>query len=652
MSEDNLKEGSLIFSRLALDPEKAAYLSQLGEDRKKQLLLVVDEAVKRILGHEEIDPESARQMGENHYRLGVPIDWIRESLEWVRDDYFSRTDNLPECLRIGKRFLSHLTFQSEGMVRGRGKVLSLMSRIDALLILEGDPLKSFEQMFDVLSSELSLSGGWIGLPDKEHIFQPLVTSGPWMNRYLEGIEIRSDDSPRGQGPMGVAYRTGKIQVLEDVQSLEILYPWKKQLIDFSIHSTASIPLQDASGNRVVLSVYSDFPWFFRHPDSRILLDHLKVILDQMFARQQATMMIEKERLHLDRVNRLQKAFSRASEILFSAREEEEVIDSILETIVTSGFFDWATLGLIGPDRMISYGSAKGKGVESFLRENVRVPVDGKTLAGQAVRSNTMQYLNEYPRSDVFPALRSLSLKLDVQSVGAVSIERSGKQWGVLVVMSKDPGAFDSDTVDFFQGVSRFLGQSLDAIEMRQKLETEKNRQEWLASHDALTGIHNRRLLKEFLERALEVHRSTGTMVAVGLLDLDDFKKINDLYGHGAGDKLLLEMSRRLVGVLRKEDAVARFGGDEFVLILQGLKDRTALTDLLSRIHREVFEPPVLLSEGEPVTIQASLGICIARQDDKPDSLLKRADEALYRVKGIKKTRLSYYALCDSSEESF
>ena len=634
------------FAYLLSDPEKARFLSQLGPEREAHLSKVLSSMITKLLGSEAIDREEILSIGENHYRLGVSIEWIRESLSWLLSERFRGLGEEGEFLRISSRVLEHLSIQSQGMMRGQEKVLSLMSRLDAILVHDAHPLKSFGKVLNLLSEELLIRGGWIGVPDESHVFRPLSVSNNWMSDYLEGNEIRSDETPLGQGTMGQAFRTGTIQILENTQSNEILSPWKERLIRSGIHSAAAIPIRDDYGRVLIFSLYSGFPWFFRHPDHRILLDHLKTILDEMFSRQKTTRLLDEEQVRIGRIYRLQKAFSRASDIVLRAREEKEIVDTTLDTIVSSGFFDWAVLGVIGEDRMITYEKGMGEGVEKFLKENLQIPVQGKTLAGKAVLTNQMQYLNQAPDGDTFPALKSLSVRLDIQSVGTVPVVRGGKPWGVLVVMSSLAGAFDQDTVELFIGVSRFFGHALDELVMRKELEFEKERQEWEATHDALTGIHNRRLLKSILENALDFHRKTGLLVAVGLLDLDEFKQVNDLYGHHAGDRLLREISRRLLLVLGKPEAIARFGGDEFVLIFQGFSDREGLFELFTRIEREVFGPPVSVVDNETVEIKGSMGVCIARDMDKPDSLLKRADESLYRSKAEKSTRTSFYALCD------
>ncbi|MHB1731564.1 MAG: GGDEF domain-containing protein, partial [Leptospirillum sp.] len=127
-------------------------------------------------------------------------------------------------------------------------------------------------------------------------------------------------------------------------------------------------------------------------------------------------------------------------------------------------------------------------------------------------------------------------------------------------------------------------------------------------------------------------------LVVCILDLDDFKEVNDRYGHAAGDFLLKEVSQRMRSSLRAGDYAARLGGDEFVLILEKMESREDLSRFLGRF-RNIIERPISLPQGEVVSIGLSLGLTICREGDAdPDLLMRQADEALYQVKSQKGSR--------------
>ena len=155
--------------------------------------------------------------------------------------------------------------------------------------------------------------------------------------------------------------------------------------------------------------------------------------------------------------------------------------------------------------------------------------------------------------------------------------------------------------------------------------------EYMAHHDSLTDLANRVLLNERLEHALS--RVGGAeLVAVHHLDLDQFKAVNDTFGHPAGDKLLKTVAERLRGLVRESDTIARMGGDEFVIVQAPISDPADATSLAQRVIRLLSEPYDV--DGHQAVIGVSIGVSVGPGDGmSPDKLLRNADLALYRAKG-------------------
>ncbi|MHB1229489.1 MAG: diguanylate cyclase domain-containing protein [Halothiobacillus sp.] len=168
-----------------------------------------------------------------------------------------------------------------------------------------------------------------------------------------------------------------------------------------------------------------------------------------------------------------------------------------------------------------------------------------------------------------------------------------------------------------------------------------------AMHDTLTDLPNRRALELWLPKALARARRKSTVVAVGMLDLDDFKPVNDNYGHAAGDQLLRDLAVRLQARLREPDLLVRLGGDEFVIVLEELDDshvQEQLAIALTRLHQAV-EQPFEVAPGQFAKICLSMGIALYPQDsEEGDSLLRQADAALYQLKTHKATRTQWWQL--------
>lgn len=168
---------------------------------------------------------------------------------------------------------------------------------------------------------------------------------------------------------------------------------------------------------------------------------------------------------------------------------------------------------------------------------------------------------------------------------------------------------------------------------RSRILQEKNQQRlWhLANHDALTGLPNRLLLIDRLSQLLPLAKREGKRLAVMFLDLDDFKPVNDVYGHDAGDRLLKQVADRLHSVVRAGDTVSRMGGDEFVVLLADLDDQNALAAVQSKIRHALAEG-ISLGDQE-LRISASIGLAVFPDDgDTIDALLQAADKRMYSSK--------------------
>jgi diguanylate cyclase (GGDEF)-like protein len=160
-----------------------------------------------------------------------------------------------------------------------------------------------------------------------------------------------------------------------------------------------------------------------------------------------------------------------------------------------------------------------------------------------------------------------------------------------------------------------------------------------AHHDTLTGLPNRRMLDEHLRVSLARAKRYHHALSVLCLDLDEFKAVNDAYGHAAGDQLLCEVGDRLGKLMRTEDTVARVGGDEFVVLLSRIDAPTYGELVAGRIVRSLSAPYTI--QGRAVTVSASVGIAVSPTDGTVAAdLLKAADAALYTAKSLGKARYS------------
>ena len=177
-----------------------------------------------------------------------------------------------------------------------------------------------------------------------------------------------------------------------------------------------------------------------------------------------------------------------------------------------------------------------------------------------------------------------------------------------------------------------LAEVRDDLSKSQAKEKETRRS---SLQDALTGLPNRVSFEQDLDRGLRQAKRHGWGLAILFIDIDNFKSVNDAYGHGLGDKVLLMMANRLQSFLRDQDTVSRWGGDEFVCLLLEVKQEADVTRLAEKMVKRIAEACEF--DGIVLSIRASIGIAIYPADgETADTLFKNADTAMFKAKGTEK----------------
>lgn len=174
------------------------------------------------------------------------------------------------------------------------------------------------------------------------------------------------------------------------------------------------------------------------------------------------------------------------------------------------------------------------------------------------------------------------------------------------------------------------------VRLLREVETARQVAQRLAWYDPLTDVVNRRRFVDLLEAAIATARGDGRPLSAVLLDLDDFKRVNDLYGHAAGDALLRAVAQALVGCVRDDDIVARRGGEEFAILLPNA-DAEGAVQVMQRVRAAVAAVR-LVDHGAELGCTASIGVATLGRDGF-DALLMRADRAMYRAKREGKNRV-------------
>jgi two-component system cell cycle response regulator len=203
------------------------------------------------------------------------------------------------------------------------------------------------------------------------------------------------------------------------------------------------------------------------------------------------------------------------------------------------------------------------------------------------------------------------------------------------------------------GVNDYLIRPVDANELRARCRTQVRRKRYqerlrvnyersmaLALTDSLTGLYNRNYLEAHLENVVQHSISAGKPVSMLLLDLDHFKKINDTYGHAAGDEVLHEFAGCIQRVIRSVDMAARFGGEEFVVLMPETSTAAA-ANVAERLRQATEEMALPVADSDEVMkITTSVGVCVSlSEDDTGAQMIRRSDEALYGAKNAGRNRV-------------
>ena len=533
-----------------------------------------------------------------------------------------------------------------------------MSEANRLFAQVGDaPLEAIlARLAGILVEPLQMPLTWIGLlPPDECQVHILAAAGP-AAAYIEDLHISVDPNlPEGQGPASSALRKGEMEILDGIQDPRFA-PWRERALAFGLGGSANMPFRTSDGRRGIIVLYRGTDEAFPEGTGDLLARLAQDLSDFLDRREvQADLL---------RVRALYRALLSEGDLLLSARDERSLLRGTCQRLAQGNLFVAAWIGKPNAENCFEYLAAAGPGAQAL--QGLRLPIadtpEGRNLAARAWRSGRLQYDQDHLADTRLAPWQDFIRQYAWRSAAAIPVQRGKDLWAVLAVISDRSGVFGGEMLELLSRIALLLGHGLDELDLKMAIIAEREQQAWLAAHDSLTGLPNRRGLEERLVQSMARASRHEHLLAVGMLDIDDFKPINDTYGHALGDRLLRTVAQRLQETLRATDFVARLGGDEFILVMEDLQSLHDLETVLAKIQ-EAIEAPFLLSSALPedirVTVGASLGLTIFPFDEgSSDLLLRHADQALYAIKeekGRRKRFWRYYQESlgeDTPESSF
>jgi diguanylate cyclase (GGDEF)-like protein/PAS domain S-box-containing protein len=403
---------------------------------------------------------------------------------------------------------------------------------------------------------------------------PVAWAGP-AEDYLAGLELRTAASaPEGRGPAGIALREGQPYICNDFFADPVTRPWRDRAERSGLRSAAVFPIRRGGRNVGVLILYDAEPGVF-DADLVALLEEMAG--DISFA--------------LDN-------FEREAALEESGERFRGLVESAMDAIVTIGEdqrivqFNAAAAALF----QVPSANAVGMPLERLIPERFRAP-----HASHVRRFGESGEASRRIGSELF-ALRADGTEFPIEASVSRSLAGGEQQYTVI----------------------------LRDITARKRFES---RIEYLATHDGLTDLPNRNLIRDRIAQAIGHARRAGIHLALMFVDLDRFKVVNDGFGHPFGDLLLKAAGERFQAALREDDTVARLGGDEFLILLTDLQHTDDVYIVAQKIL-DALERPFAI-EGREVHVSASIGVSLYPQDGEDfDTLLGHADVAMYRAKDL------------------
>ena len=254
---------------------------------------------------------------------------------------------------------------------------------------------------------------------------------------------------------------------------------------------------------------------------------------------------------------------------------------------------------------------------------------------EAYRTGSVVSIPSVARDQRFRTFSPRATAEGLAGVFTFPLRHGDERLGALDLYRNEPGPLDQEALVAAQTLADVAAAYLISAQARADLEDASNTFRRNSLHDALTGLPNRTLLAERLEHALLRARRTRGLVAILFADLDQFKQVNDRYGHHVGDELLVAVAKRLTSVLRPGDTVARLSGDEFVMVCEEIDEPVTGAAVGARVERALRQPFPLSTAV--LRVSASVGIAFAYAGaghTRPEQLLRDADRAMYRAKRL------------------
>jgi diguanylate cyclase (GGDEF)-like protein len=452
---------------------------------------------------------------------------------------------------------------------------------------------------------------------------------------LRHVEISvSGAVPTGRGMAGEAFRSGRPCVSNDFLNDVRGSAWREELDRSGVRAAAAVPLIRGGQSVGVLLV------FFGEVgacDDEIVALLVRMVENLAFALDNLDRAAERRASAraTGRLTRMYAALSATNEAILRSKSPQELYQRVCDAAVHGGK-SVATSVLLAEPGSHWLNAVAGTGEIFKLQSKTRFSVDpasayGRGVAGQAFRNQRPAVNPDILNSDQGRPWHDASLASGAVACVAVPLVARGRSIGVLMFFVGRSWAADEEIVSLLARIGENVSFALENFEREDERARAEARAQHLATHDDLTGLPNRAMFSQLLNDAIAAARRAQRTFAVLFVDLDRFKLINDTLGHAAGDALLNGVAGLFRQCLRERDVLARFGGDEFVILLDGVADIGQVSTVARKLLSAAVTP--MMIQGRECRVTASIGIALFPDHGADEqALTKNADAAMYLAK--------------------
>lgn len=339
-----------------------------------------------------------------------------------------------------------------------------------------------------------------------------------------------------------------------------------------------------------------------------------------------------------------------NELIIYDHTQEQLFNEICEVSVKGSHLSLAFIGLLDKDGSINIVSSAGSAIDYLSKLLLTTNPDDKNkhfgLAGKAIIADKNIIIDNILQ-DGSSLMFDVANKNNLHSAAAYPIRKFNKIVGVIVLYAKDINFFAKDIISIIDKMVNNISFALEKIDHEHKRQEEEAQLVYKAQHDSLTNLPNRFLFMERLDYSIKAKSRTTIKGAVIFIDLDNFKPVNDNFGHHVGDLLLIKVANILKDSIREEDTVARLGGDEFVVLIDHLDNsdknisKNKLVSISNKIRVAIEQTHIL--DNEEINISASIGVVMFPEEFKnKEEIIKASDQAMYDSKKSGKNKVIFY----------